>query len=182
VPCSRKNILICAGVVIFRLSNGCYDLFYICTVSQFRKCILILISVFRRDVDEIYALLGYYAASCDNCLPTFRDNVSVPSSRVKSPNRKETVEVLLCPAYCVLPAVSCLLCPACCVCLLCPAYCVLPAVSCLLCPACCVLPAVSAFCVLPTVSCLLCPACCVLPTVSKTNKATKNNSTERRPS
>jgi hypothetical protein len=29
---------------------------------------------------EICALLGYYAASCDNCLPTFRDNVSVPSS------------------------------------------------------------------------------------------------------
>jgi hypothetical protein len=33
---------------------------------------------------EICALLGYYAASCGNCLPTFRDNVSVPSSRVKS--------------------------------------------------------------------------------------------------
>jgi hypothetical protein len=36
---------------------------------------------------EICALLGYYAASYGNCLPTFRDNVSVPSSRVKSPNR-----------------------------------------------------------------------------------------------
>jgi hypothetical protein len=36
-----------------------------------------LISSFRRDVDEIYALLGYYAASCDNCLPTLRDNVSI---------------------------------------------------------------------------------------------------------
>jgi hypothetical protein len=33
--------------------------------------------------------MGYYAASCGNCLPTFRDNVSVPSSRVKSPSRKE---------------------------------------------------------------------------------------------
>ena len=31
-----------------------------------------LISGFRRDVDKIYALLGYYAASCGNCLPTFR--------------------------------------------------------------------------------------------------------------
>jgi hypothetical protein len=40
-----------------------------------------LISGFRRDV-EICALLGYYAASCGNCLPTFRVNVSVPSSRV----------------------------------------------------------------------------------------------------
>jgi hypothetical protein len=37
--------------------------------------------------DEICALLGYYAASCGNCLPTFRD-VSVPSSRVKGPSRK----------------------------------------------------------------------------------------------
>jgi hypothetical protein len=48
-----------------------------------------LISGFRRDVDDICALLGYYAASCGNCLPTFRDNVSVPSSRVKSPSKKE---------------------------------------------------------------------------------------------
>jgi hypothetical protein len=47
-----------------------------------------LISGFRHDVDDICALLGYYATSCGNCLPTFRDNVSVPSSRVKSPSRK----------------------------------------------------------------------------------------------
>jgi hypothetical protein len=45
---------------------------------------LTLISGFRRDVDEICGLLGYYAASCGNYLPTFRDNVSVLSSRVKS--------------------------------------------------------------------------------------------------
>jgi hypothetical protein len=32
---------------------------------------------------EICALLGYNAASSGNPLPTFRDNVSVPSSRVK---------------------------------------------------------------------------------------------------
>jgi hypothetical protein len=37
----------------------------------------------RTDFHEICALLRYYAASCDNCLPTFRDKVSVPSSRVK---------------------------------------------------------------------------------------------------
>jgi hypothetical protein len=43
-----------------------------------------LISGFRRYVDEICALLGYYAASCGNCLPTFRDNVSVSSSRVNN--------------------------------------------------------------------------------------------------
>jgi hypothetical protein len=38
----------------------------------------ILIPGFRRDVDEICYRLGYYAVSCGNCLPTFRDNVSVP--------------------------------------------------------------------------------------------------------
>ena len=32
---------------------------------------------------EISAFLGYYAASNGNHLPKFRDNVSVPSSRVK---------------------------------------------------------------------------------------------------
>jgi hypothetical protein len=46
--------------------------------------VLSLISGFRRDVNEICGLLWYYAASCGNCLPTFRNNVSVPSSRVKS--------------------------------------------------------------------------------------------------
>ena len=43
----------------------------------------------QRRVIEICALLGYYAASCGNCLPTFRDKVSVPSSRAKIPSRKE---------------------------------------------------------------------------------------------
>jgi hypothetical protein len=52
--------------------------------------LIVLISGFRRDVDEIYALLGYYAASCGNSLPTFRDNVSVPSSWVKSWRKKES--------------------------------------------------------------------------------------------
>jgi hypothetical protein len=42
-----------------------------------------VISGFRRDGDEICALLRYYAASCGNCLLTFRDNISVSSSRVK---------------------------------------------------------------------------------------------------
>jgi hypothetical protein len=36
---------------------------------------------------EICSLLGNYTASCGNYLPTFRDNVSVPSSRVKIPSR-----------------------------------------------------------------------------------------------
>jgi hypothetical protein len=45
--------------------------------------ILTVISGCRRDVDEICALLGYYSASSGNPLPTFRDNVSVQSSRAK---------------------------------------------------------------------------------------------------
>jgi hypothetical protein len=36
---------------------------------------------------ENRALLLYYAASSSSSLPTFRDNLSVPSSRVKSPRR-----------------------------------------------------------------------------------------------
>jgi hypothetical protein len=43
----------------------------------------------RRDIDEIFALLLYYAASNCNPLLTFRDNVSVPSSKVKKgPTRR----------------------------------------------------------------------------------------------
>jgi hypothetical protein len=55
-------------------------------VRQFIPCKIKVnsISGFRRDVDEICTLLGYYAASCGKRLPTFRDKVSVPSSRVKS--------------------------------------------------------------------------------------------------
>ena len=44
-----------------------------------------LISRFRREVDENCAPLGYYAAYSGNSLPTFRDNLSAPSSRVKNP-------------------------------------------------------------------------------------------------
>ena len=43
-----------------------------------------VISGFRREVAENCALLGYYAASSDNFLPTFRENLSVSSSGFKS--------------------------------------------------------------------------------------------------
>jgi hypothetical protein len=39
---------------------------------------------------ENCALLGYYAASSGNSLTNFRDNLSVPSSRVKNPRRTVT--------------------------------------------------------------------------------------------
>jgi hypothetical protein len=44
---------------------------------------LCVISGFRREVGENCALLGYYAASGANFLPTFRDNLSGSSSGFK---------------------------------------------------------------------------------------------------
>jgi len=48
------------------------------TKYQYKLC---LISSFRCGVDMYCALLGYYAASSGNFIPTFRDNISVPSFR-----------------------------------------------------------------------------------------------------
>jgi len=44
-----------------------------------------VISGFRREVVENYALLGYYAASSGNFVPMFRNNHWVPSSGLKNP-------------------------------------------------------------------------------------------------
>jgi len=41
-------------------------------------------AAFLRNVEEIFALLGYYAALGGNSVPTFRDNLSVQSSRVQN--------------------------------------------------------------------------------------------------
>jgi len=45
---------------------------------MFVGMVIELISGFRREVDETYALLSYYAARSGNSLQTFRDNLSVP--------------------------------------------------------------------------------------------------------
>jgi hypothetical protein len=50
-----------------------------------RKNIQGVIFGFRHEVDENSAILGYYSASSGNFLPTFRENVSVPSSGVHNP-------------------------------------------------------------------------------------------------
>jgi hypothetical protein len=42
-----------------------------------------VITGYRRFVNAICAILGFYAAWNGSFLPTFRDNISVPSSRVK---------------------------------------------------------------------------------------------------
>ena len=46
-----------------------------------------VISDFRREVEDNCALLDYYAATSGNSLLTFRDNISVPSSRIKNSKR-----------------------------------------------------------------------------------------------
>jgi hypothetical protein len=60
-----------------------------------------MISGFRSEADDSCALLGCYTASGNNCLPTFLDNLSVPSTRVRNPKfpevRKETKHY---PFYC----------------------------------------------------------------------------------
>jgi hypothetical protein len=48
-----------------------------------KKILGCVISGFRLEIDENFALLGHYAASSGNLLPTFRDNLSVLSSVVE---------------------------------------------------------------------------------------------------
>ena len=50
-------------------------------VAGYQRCICV-ISGFSRDADKICALLQYYAAFSGCSVPTFQDNLSVPSSRV----------------------------------------------------------------------------------------------------
>jgi hypothetical protein len=56
------------------------------THNDGQKCVI------SDEVDERCAFLGYYAASTGNSLPTFRDNISVASSRMKNP-KKETLKM-----------------------------------------------------------------------------------------
>jgi hypothetical protein len=51
-----------------------------------------VISGFRRDVDEIATLLGYYAALSDSSVQMFRGDLSVPSSRVKKSKKKRILD------------------------------------------------------------------------------------------
>jgi len=50
---------------------------------QLEKPCFSVSSSFQLEVRENCPLLGYYAASNRNSLLTFRDNLSIPSSRVK---------------------------------------------------------------------------------------------------
>jgi hypothetical protein len=59
-----------------------------------------VISSFRREVGENFALVDRYAASSGNFLPTLRDNLDLgflilerraQSSRIKNPRRKKVI-------------------------------------------------------------------------------------------
>jgi len=49
-----------------------------------------MISGFCRNVNELWALLRFFETYSGNSVPTFWDNLSVPSSMVKKP--KKTLE------------------------------------------------------------------------------------------
>jgi hypothetical protein len=48
--------------------------------------VMCVMSGLRREIDENCVLLGHYAASSDNLLPTFRDNLSGPIVMGKESN------------------------------------------------------------------------------------------------
>jgi hypothetical protein len=64
---------------------------------------LYVISGFRREVVENCTLMGYYAASSDNFLPTIRENLSGPSLGAKDtltlkmrPKRRQEITITRC--------------------------------------------------------------------------------------
>jgi hypothetical protein len=44
-----------------------------------------MISGFCHNIDKNCSVMGYYAAGSGNFIPTFQDNLSMPSSGFKSP-------------------------------------------------------------------------------------------------
>jgi hypothetical protein len=68
-------------ILLFHCNSGCANAIECHVISTLR--VLCVILFFRHGVDENCVLLGCYAASNDNSFPTFRDNLSLPSSRVK---------------------------------------------------------------------------------------------------
>ena len=71
-------------------SHSLYRLLYPpqCNMQPAVKYYKRMLSGYRHKVDEISAVLGSYAACSGNYLPTLRDNLSVPYSKVKNPERR----------------------------------------------------------------------------------------------
>jgi hypothetical protein len=63
----------------------------VCGVCVVCVCVCVVcvcvISGFVSEVAVSCALLGHYEGSSSDLSPTFRDNLSVPSSRARNPNR-----------------------------------------------------------------------------------------------
>jgi hypothetical protein len=72
----HKVSLSTAGLVITHSTYGLVVSAYNLIVR--RTSSVLWQSGFRRDGDEICAVLGYYAAPTGSCLPTLRDKLSVP--------------------------------------------------------------------------------------------------------
>ena len=64
-----------------------------------------VISGFPRGVTEVFALLGFYEAYSGNSIPTFRDNLSVPSSRIK---QSKKMGLIGCPETLVTTDLRCI--------------------------------------------------------------------------
>ena len=64
-----------------------------------------VMSGFPRGVNQIFALLGFYEAYSGNSIPTFRDNLSVPSSRVK---QSKKMGLIGCPETLVTTDLRCI--------------------------------------------------------------------------
>jgi hypothetical protein len=89
--------LYCINIfLVISLREGTHIRFHVkwSFISQFYEKVELfyVISGFRREVDENYTLLRYYAASSGNFLPTFRDHISVPSSGGKNPNESRCLD------------------------------------------------------------------------------------------
>ena len=70
-------------VILHRDLQYVMNLFVSSTVKDDYAVVIKTYGVF--DVDESCAVLGYYAAQNGKSLPTFQDNLSVPSSRSRNP-------------------------------------------------------------------------------------------------
>jgi hypothetical protein len=102
-PSDRASNLVTLLAMLSRISllprfnNSSMSLIHTCfqyCLTKHNHMILIIIawiiSDLRREVDENCTLLGYYAASSGNSLPTFRYKLSVPFSMVKNPKPLKT--------------------------------------------------------------------------------------------
>jgi len=96
-PNSKKYLTVtfrrpCSVSEKYVQGNTCYNTSHTHVARKLSK--FCVISGFRRKVDKICALLGYYAACSGHFLPTFRENRSVPSSRDKNRHAGKKLPIL----------------------------------------------------------------------------------------